>query len=55
MCHHDNAKSIALGAFILSYSKVLMNLYIHALNGFYDHTNSMYILQRFCFKQCKRM
>src|SRR6202042_1112085 len=33
-CHHDNTKTISLGAFILSYSKVLMNPYIHALNGF---------------------
>jgi DNA polymerase elongation subunit (family B) len=51
-CHHDNTKPIPLGAFILSYSKLIMNRYIHALNGFYDHkilymdTDSTYILQK---------
>jgi hypothetical protein len=37
-CHHDNNRPIYLGAFILSYSKVILNNYIAALNGFYDNT-----------------
>ena len=48
-CHHDNAKCIYLGAFILAYSRRIMNWYIHALDGFSKHvivymdTDSLYI------------
>jgi DNA polymerase type B, organellar and viral len=51
-CHHDNTKPIYLGAFILSYSKLIMNRYIYALDGFYNHTiiymdtDSVYILEK---------
>lgn len=47
--HHDNNKPIHLGAFILSYSKVIANKYINVLDGFYNHnilysdTDSFYI------------
>jgi hypothetical protein len=37
-CHHDNKKPIYLGAFILSYSKKILNRYIKALDGFYQPT-----------------
>jgi DNA polymerase type B, organellar and viral len=51
-CHHDNTKPISLGAFILSYSKLIMNKHIYALDGFYNHnivycdTDSLYIPKR---------
>ncbi|KAG1000531.1 hypothetical protein G6F27_013735 [Rhizopus arrhizus] len=50
-CHHDNTRPIYLGAFILSYSKVILNKYIEIVDGFYDHnilygdTDSIYIRQ----------
>jgi hypothetical protein len=37
-CHHDNSRPIYLGAFILSYSKVILNRYIDALDGFHSNT-----------------
>jgi len=37
-CHHNNTKPIYLGAYILSYSKLIMNKYIDALDGFYSPT-----------------
>jgi hypothetical protein len=48
-CHHDNRRCIYLGAFILSYSKAILNRYIDVLNGFknntilYGDTDSVYI------------
>jgi DNA polymerase elongation subunit (family B) len=37
-CHHDNTKPIYLGAYILSYSKRIMNEYVDASDGFFSHT-----------------
>jgi DNA polymerase elongation subunit (family B) len=48
-CKHNNYKPIPLGAYILSYSKRILNEYIDIVGGFYEHviiycdTDSLYI------------